>query len=91
MRIYTRLPKATPGTASIGDTTDRVRRDKIDKAGSGTRRVAGQLRHIGVGRAHKCDPVRLLIGEGRVRVVGENGALLRELTFDPSCDYQRLD
>ena len=47
--IYTALPKATPSTNRSRDTHDRVRQDKIDKAGSVTLRVAGQLRHIGVG------------------------------------------
>lgn len=37
------------------------------------------------------EPVRLLIADDHVRVVGEDGALLRELTLDPSCDYQPLD
>ena len=43
------MPKATPSTDRSRDTHDRVRQDKIDKAGSVTLRVAGQLRHIGVG------------------------------------------
>ena len=47
--VYRSLPKAAPSADRSADTHDRVRRDKIDKAGSVTLRVAGRLRHIGVG------------------------------------------
>ena len=44
---YTARPKASPGSASTIQTHDRIRKDKINKAGSVTLRVAGRLRHIG--------------------------------------------
>ena len=69
----------------------RVRADRVDSSGTVTLRYHSKLRHIAIGRAHKYEPVRLLIADDHVRVVSENGALLRELTRDPSCDYQRLD
>ena len=57
-----------------------------------TVRYLSQLRHIGLGKVHAGQPVRLLIADAYVRVVGEDGSLLRELTIDPSRDYQpRLD
>lgn len=69
----------------------RVRADRVDTNGTVTLRYQSKLRHIALGRAHKYEPVRLLIADDHVRVIGEDGALLRELTLDPRCDYQRLD
>jgi hypothetical protein len=48
--VYAARPKAAPGTTRARDTHDRVRHDKIDKAGCVTLRVNGRLHHIGVGR-----------------------------------------
>jgi transposase InsO family protein len=87
--IYTSLPKATPATDRSGDSHDRTRRDKIDKAGSVTLRVAGRLRHIGVGRTYARTDVILLVHDLNVRIVNAaTGELLRELTIDPRKDYQ---
>ena len=87
--IYTTLPKATPSTDRSRDTHDRVRRDKIDKAGSVTLRVAGQLRHIGVGRTYARTDVILLVQDLHVTVVNAaTGEILRDLTIDPRKDYQ---
>jgi transposase InsO family protein len=87
--IYTSLPKATPTNDRSRDTHDRVRHDKIDKAGSVTLRVAGRLRHIGVGRTHARTDVILLVQDLHVRVVdAATGELLRDLTIDPRRDYQ---
>jgi transposase InsO family protein len=86
--IYTTRPKATPTTART-DTHDRVRHDKIDKAGSVTLRVAGRLRHIGVGRTYARTDVILLVHDLHVRIVNAaTGELLRELVIDPRQDYQ---
>jgi transposase InsO family protein len=68
----------------------RVRKDKVDRFGRVTLRYLGRLRHIGLGLAYKNRPVRLLVAGDHVRVVTEEGTLLRELTLDPSRDYQRL-
>ena len=87
--IYTTLPKATPSTDRSRDTHDRVRRDKIDKAGSVTLRVAGQLRHIGVGRTYARTDVILLVQDLHVTVVNAaTGEIMRDLTIDPRKDYQ---
>jgi transposase InsO family protein len=87
--IYHSLPKAAPTTNREHDTHDRVRRDKIDKAGSVTLRVAGRLRHIGVGRTYARTDVILLIHDLHVRIVdAATGELLRELIIDPRRDYQ---
>jgi transposase InsO family protein len=86
---YNARPKATPGTDSDNDTHDRVRHDKISKAGTVTLRVAGQLRHIGIGRTYAGTYVILLVQDLAVRVVhAATGELLRELTIDPRRDYQ---
>lgn len=66
----------------------RVRQDKVDGCGRVTLRYLSQLRHIYVGRAHKGERIRLLIADAHVRVIHEDGQLLRELTLDPSRDYQ---
>jgi transposase InsO family protein len=66
----------------------RVRQDKVDSCGRVTLRYLSQLRHIYIGRAHKGERIRLLVADAQVRVVREDGQLLRELTLDPSRDYQ---
>jgi len=66
----------------------RVRHDTVDSCGRVTLRYLSQLRHIYVGRAHKGATIRLLIAGANVRIVREDGQLLRELTLDPSRDYQ---
>ncbi len=66
----------------------RVRRDRIDKGGKVTLRHGTKLHHIGVGHAHKGKRVILLVAGLDVRVVSEDGELLRHLTLDPSRDYQ---
>jgi transposase InsO family protein len=86
---YQSLPKATPSTDRSTDSHDRVRHDKIDKAGSVTLRVAGRLRHIGVGRTHARTDVILLVHDLHVSVINAaTGEILRDLTIDPRRDYQ---
>jgi transposase InsO family protein len=87
---YAARPKATPaGTGTTIETHDRIRKDKINKAGSVTLRVAGRLRHIGVGRTYAGTYVLLLVQDLEVRVIdAATGELLRELTIDPRRDYQ---
>ncbi|WP_248581639.1 hypothetical protein [Nocardioides sp. InS609-2] len=54
-----------------------------------TLRVAGQLRHLGIGRTHSRTHVILLVQDLDVRVVNAiTGELLRELTIDTTRDYQ---
>jgi transposase InsO family protein len=87
--IYTSLPKATARSDRSNDTHDRTRRDKIDRAGSVTLRVAGRLRHIGVGRTYARTDVILLVQDLHVTVVNAaTGEILRDLVIDPRRDYQ---
>jgi transposase InsO family protein len=81
--LYDIMPKALPAPTR-DDSHDRV-----DKSGTITLRVAGQLRHIGIGRTHKGTHAILLIQDLEVRVVNAiTGELLRELTINPDRDYQ---
>lgn len=87
--LYDTMPKAMPGPSRDTDTHDRVRHDIVDKSGTVTLRVAGKLRHIGIGRTHARTHVILLVQDLEVRVVDAiTGELLRELTIDTSRDYQ---
>ena len=89
LQAYSTRVKARPaGTSSA--THFRVRSDKVDKTGCVTLRYDSRLYHIGLGRAHKGRPVKLLVADKSVRVIDANGELIRELTLDPSRDYQRL-
>lgn len=68
----------------------RVRQGKVGSNGTVTLRYQSKLRHIPVGAIHRHEPVRLVIAGANVRIVREDGPLLRELTIDPRFDYQRL-
>jgi hypothetical protein len=82
---YHALPKALPATSR--DT--RIRHDRIDESGGLTLRHAGRLHHIGIGRTHARTHIILLIDDLHVRVINAaTGELLRELTIDPTRDYQ---
>jgi hypothetical protein len=86
---YTARPKATPGTDRARDTHDRLRHDKIDKAGCVTLRVNGRLHHIGVGRTLSGTDVLLLVQDLHIRVIhAATGELLRDLVLDPRKNYQ---
>lgn len=87
--LYDTMPKAVPGPSHDTETHDRIRHDRVDKSGTVTLRVHGQLRHIGIGRPHAGTHVILLIQDLKVRVAHAiTGELLRELTIDPERDYQ---
>lgn len=87
--LYNTMPKALPGPTRDTDTHDRIRHDRVDKSGTITLRVHGQLRHIGIGRTHTGTHVILLIQDLNVRIINAHtGELLRELVIDPTKDYQ---
>jgi transposase InsO family protein len=86
---YTARPKASPSSDRSTDSHDRTRHDIVSAAGNVTLRIAGQLRHIGVGRTYARTRVILLVHDLHVRVVNATtGELLRDLIIDPSKDYQ---
>jgi transposase InsO family protein len=85
---YTARPKAT-ATGPYLDPHCRVRHDRVDRAGTVTLRHNSRLHHIGVGRAHTGTRVTLLIHDLHIRIIDRHtGDLLRELTLDPSRDFQ---
>ncbi|MGI8707692.1 MAG: IS481 family transposase [Actinomycetota bacterium] len=81
--------KAKPRTPEHTYTRElRVRHDKVDQHGTVTIRYKSKLHHIGVGRALNGTRVILLVAGRQIRVLDEQGELLRELALDPSRDYQ---
>ena len=69
----------------------RVRHDKVDAGGTVTLRHDSRLHHIGLGRAHKGKPIKLLVADRDIRVFdAKTGELIRSLTLDPSRDYQPI-
>ena len=91
LQAYGARIKARPGTADEPDTHFRVRYDKVDTGGTVTLRHDSKLHHIGLGRAHKGKPVKLLVADREIRVLdARTGELIRRLTLDPSRDYQPI-
>jgi Integrase core domain len=87
---YAARPKAVPGDRAA-DTHDRVRvrADIIGKTGTLTLRHQGRLYHIGAGRTHARTHVLLLVQDLDIRIINAaTGELLRQLTLDPSRNYQ---
>jgi hypothetical protein len=81
--LYDQMPKALPGPSRDTGTHNRIRHDRVDQFGTVTLRVAGKLRHFGIGRTHSRTHVILLIQDLNVRVVNVvTGELLRELTIN---------
>jgi len=66
----------------------RVRHDRVDDHGKVTLRYLSRLHHIAVGVAHRGKVIYLLVANRHIRIITEDGSLLRELTLDPSRDYQ---
>ena len=87
-QAYTALPKATP--VKTNNTSEwRSRTDIVDKNGKVTLRYAGQIRHLGIGRAHNGTPVLILIHDRDATVSSINtGEIIAEFTIDPKKDYQ---
>ncbi|WP_433376081.1 integrase core domain-containing protein [Actinoplanes sp. CA-142083] len=89
---YQARPKASPTGQSSTESHDRLRRDRIDKAGKITLRYNGTLYSIGVGRTHTGTHVLVLVQDLNIRIINATtGELLRELVLDPSQRYQRLN
>lgn len=82
--------KARPRHGGIGVDGYRVRHDKVDTSGTVTLRYRSRLHHVGVGRQHKGTRVLLLTAGREVRVLHEDGQLIRAFTLDPTKDYQAV-
>jgi len=82
-------PKAAPSGPGLAVPPHyRLRRDKIDITGVITLRHNSRLHHIGLGRKLVGTRVLVLIEDLAIRVITEDGELIRELTLDPTRDYQ---
>jgi transposase InsO family protein len=89
-QVYDARPKATPSPpAERLPGHCRVRRDRIDTTGVITLRHRSRMHHVGLGRRYAGVRVLVLVADLHVRVITEDGELLRELTLDPDRDYQR--
>jgi transposase InsO family protein len=91
LQAYNARTKARPGAGTLPATHFRVRKDKVDKTGRVTLRHNSRLHHIGIGRAHTGQAIKLLIADQNIRIINANtGQLIRELTLDPNRDYQPI-
>jgi len=86
-QVYQTKVKAAPERRI--ESHFRVRYDKVDRSGTVTLRYASKLLHIGMGARFKGQKVVLLVADRDVRVLTPDGELLRQLTLDPTRDYQR--
>jgi hypothetical protein len=64
--------------------------DRVDATGKVSLRYDSRLYKIGIGRAHKGRQVKLLIADQSIRVIDLEGELIRDLTLDPSRNYQPI-
>jgi transposase InsO family protein len=86
---FSARPKAMPSLAGLAvPGRFRLRRDKVDITGVVTLRRNSRLHHIGIGRRLIGTRVLVLVDDLHVRVITEDGELLRELVLDPNRDYQ---
>jgi transposase InsO family protein len=91
LRAYSARVKARPASTGSPEAHFRVRHDKVDSQGAVTLRHKSKLHHIGIGRAHKGRPIKLLVSDRDIRVLDRNtGELIRRLTLDPTRDYQPI-
>jgi transposase InsO family protein len=82
-------PKALPSLQALAvPGRFRLRRDKVDITGVVTLRHNSRLHHIGIGRGFLGTRVLVLVDGLEVRVITDDGELLRSFTLDPSRDYQ---
>ena len=77
----------TGPTGAITATHHRVRRDKVN-SGRVTLRHNSRLHHIGLGWRHNGRRVLILTADHHVRVITDDGELLRDFHLDPTRDYQ---
>lgn len=85
---YNARAKAGPDTR---DGHWRIRDDTVGPGGKVTLRRGGRLHHIGLGTQHARVEIRMLIHDLDIIVIDRaTGEILRELTLDPTRDYQPL-
>ncbi|HEY4810781.1 MAG TPA: helix-turn-helix domain-containing protein [Solirubrobacteraceae bacterium] len=89
LQAYSTRIKAKP-TGPDAKTHFRVRQDKVDKTGKVSLRYHSKLYKIGLGRAHTGRTIKLPIADQHIRVIDLQRQLIRELTLDPTRNYQPL-
>jgi transposase InsO family protein len=89
LAAFSSRDKARPlrPSVTVGRET-RIRHDRVDGAGKVTLRHRGTLYHVGIGRALKGTRIVLLVDGFDVRVLTEDGELLRRFVLDPGRIYQ---
>ena len=90
MEAYLGRPKAVAHHGRLPAVHFRVRRDVVDSSGRVTLRHKSRLHHIGIGRPHSGKRILLLVHDLDVRILSEDGELLRALVLDPTRDYQPI-
>ena len=81
--------RAGPIRARVAVSNEtRVRHDRVDADGKVTLRYRSRLYHVGIGRAFKGRRVVLLVDGLDVRVLDDDGALMRRFLLDPTRNYQ---
>ena len=89
LEAYEARPKATPSQPGfVAPVHHRVRKDRVDSTGKITLRYKSRLLHIGLGRRHARRRVLVLVADLHVRVLTEDGEVLRDLVLDPTRTYQ---
>ena len=89
LQAYSARVKARPASGAGREAHLRVRHDRVDGQGKVSLRHDSKLHHIGLGRAHKGKPIKLLVADRDIRVLdARTGELIRRLTLDPTRDYQ---
>jgi len=89
LQAYEERVKAKP-TQRPKATHFRVRKDKVDQTGRVTLRHRSRLHHIALGRAHKGRAVTILCADLDIRVIDDQGEVIRQLRLDPTRNYQSL-
>jgi transposase InsO family protein len=89
LEAFEARPKATPRSPGfVVPVHYRVRKDRVDAAGKITLRYKSRLLHVGLGRRYARRRVLVLVADLHVRVLTEDGDLIRDLVLDPSRTYQ---
>ena len=87
LAAFNARPRGEPFTL-LNQPHHRIRRDVVDNSGKVTVRYLGAMRHLKVGNAYRGQRVRLYLVDAEVRIVTEDGELIRVATLDASKNYQ---
>lgn len=86
-QAYYQLPKASPQPLITED--NRVRNDKVDKAGRITLRFAGEMKYLGIGRAHTgVTTLTVITGTHALTSNADTGEIIAEHNIDTGARYQ---